>query len=48
VHITSRVVPGLGSLRKRDMYLAIREATIAVILSFDPNSANGVQLESIR
>ncbi len=31
VHITSRVVPGLGSLRKRDMYLAIREATIAVI-----------------
>ncbi|MBA2543281.1 MAG: transposase, partial [Deltaproteobacteria bacterium] len=31
VHVTLRVVPGLGSLRKRDKYLAIREATIAVI-----------------
>jgi REP element-mobilizing transposase RayT len=31
VHATMRVVPGLGSLRKRDTYLAIRGATIAVI-----------------
>jgi REP element-mobilizing transposase RayT len=31
VHVTLRVVPGLGSLRKRDMYRAIREATIVVI-----------------
>ena len=29
-HITTRVVPELGSLRKRDLYHAIREATIAV------------------
>jgi len=31
VHVTLRVVSGLGSLRKRDTYLAIREATLAVI-----------------
>ena len=30
LHVTSRVVEGLGSLRKRDMYRAIRAATIAV------------------
>ena len=28
VHVVSRVLPSVGSLRKRDMYLAIREATI--------------------
>ncbi len=31
VHVTLRAVDGLGSLRKRDTFLAIREATIAVI-----------------
>lgn len=30
LHVTTRVVPELGSLRKRDLYHAIREATIAV------------------
>ena len=30
LHVTSRVVADLGSLRKRDLYHAIREATIAV------------------
>jgi len=30
LHITTRVVPGLGSLRRKDIYLAVREATIAV------------------
>ncbi len=29
-HVTTRVVDGLGSLRKKDIYLAIREATLAV------------------
>jgi REP element-mobilizing transposase RayT len=28
VHVVARVLPGVGSLRKRAMYLAIREATI--------------------
>jgi putative transposase len=31
VHVTMRLVAGLISLRKRDTYLAIREATIAVL-----------------
>jgi REP-associated tyrosine transposase len=31
VHVVSRVVPGIGNLRTPDMYLAIREATIAVL-----------------
>ncbi len=30
LHITTRVVVGLGSLRKKDLYLAIRDATVAV------------------
>jgi REP element-mobilizing transposase RayT len=30
LHITTRVVDGLSSLRKKDIFLAIREATIAV------------------
>jgi len=31
VHVTLRVVDGLGSLRKRDVYAAVREATIVVL-----------------
>jgi REP element-mobilizing transposase RayT len=31
VHVTMRLVDGVISLRKRDMYLAVREATIAVL-----------------
>jgi REP element-mobilizing transposase RayT len=30
VHVTVRVLPTIGSLRKHDMFLAIREATICV------------------
>jgi REP element-mobilizing transposase RayT len=32
VHIVLRVVPAIGSLRKRHMYKALREATLAVAL----------------
>ena len=32
VHVVLRVAPDIGSLRKRKMYGAIREATIAVAL----------------
>jgi hypothetical protein len=31
VHITLRVVGGLGSLRRRHIWMAIREATIAIV-----------------
>ena len=36
LHVVMRVVPGVGSLRRRPMYKAIREATIIAALRANP------------